>query len=123
MGAALACRRPCASPRDGWRSSLPAERAPDEGPTADRSAARCDAAGDPQRARGLVRDHRRTEYSSPVSCCPQSDAQKKTVHAAEQERPDVAQARRVFIRRQPAFDPNRLVFIDETWAATNMTRR
>jgi len=29
----------------------------------------------------------------------------------------------VFIRRQPAFDPNRLVFIDETWAATNMTRR
>src|SRR4051794_30102699 len=49
--------------------------------------------------------------------------QKKTLHAAEQERPDVAQARRVFIRRQPALDPNRLVFIDETWAATNMTRR
>jgi transposase len=45
------------------------------------------------------------------------------VHAAEQDRPDVAQARRVFIRRQPALDPNRLVFIDETWAATNMTRR
>ena len=37
--------------------------------------------------------------------------------------PDVAEARRVFIRRQPALDPNRLVFIDETWAATNMTRR
>ena len=33
------------------------------------------------------------------------------------------EARRVFIRRQPALDPNRLVFIDETWAATNMTRR
>jgi hypothetical protein len=29
----------------------------------------------------------------------------------------------VFIRRQPALDPNHLVFIDETWAATNMTRR
>jgi transposase len=29
----------------------------------------------------------------------------------------------VFIRRQPALDSNRLVFIDETWAATNMTRR
>ena len=55
--------------------------------------------------------------------CPQRDAQKKTLHAAEQDRPDVAQARRVFIRRQPALDPNRLVFIDETWAATNMTRR
>ena len=52
-----------------------------------------------------------------------ADAQKKTLHAAEQDRPDVAQARRVFIRRQPALDPKRLVFIDETWAATNMTRR
>src|SRR5215212_5649863 len=39
------------------------------------------------------------------------------------DRPDVAQARRVFIRRQPALDPKRLVFIDATWAATNMTRR
>lgn len=29
----------------------------------------------------------------------------------------------MFIRRQPALDPNRLVFIDKTWAATNMTRR
>ena len=29
----------------------------------------------------------------------------------------------MFIRRQPALDPKRLVFIDETWAATNMTRR
>jgi transposase len=29
----------------------------------------------------------------------------------------------VFIRRQPALDPNRLILIDETWAATNMTRR
>jgi hypothetical protein len=35
----------------------------------------------------------------------------------------VAQARRVFIRRQPALDPKRLIFIDETWATTNMTRR
>ena len=29
----------------------------------------------------------------------------------------------MFIRRQPALDPDRLVFIDETWATTNMTRR
>ena len=50
-------------------------------------------------------------------------AQKKSLHAAEQDRPDVAEARRAFIRRQPALDPERLVFIDETWAATNMTRR
>ena len=70
-----------------------------------------------------MRDHGRAEHGAPVSWCPQRDAQKKTLHAAEQDRPDVAQARRVFIRRQPALDPNRLVFIDETWAATNMTRR
>ena len=29
----------------------------------------------------------------------------------------------MFILRQPALDPNHLVFIDKTWAATNMTRR
>jgi hypothetical protein len=45
------------------------------------------------------------------------------VHAAEQDRPDVAEARRVFIRRQPALDPDHLVFIDETWATINMARR
>lgn len=45
------------------------------------------------------------------------------MHAAEQDRPDVAEARRVFIRRHPALDPDRLVFIDETWAATNMAHR
>jgi len=53
----------------------------------------------------------------------QADAQKKSLHAAEQDRPDVAEARRAFIRRQPALDPDHLVFIDETWASTNMTRR
>ena len=26
-------------------------------------------------------------------------------------------------RTQPALDPSRLIFIDETWAKTNMTRR
>jgi hypothetical protein len=34
----------------------------------------------------------------------------------------VAEARHAFIRRQPALDPERLVFLDETAAATNMTR-
>jgi transposase len=50
-------------------------------------------------------------------------AQKKSLHAAEQDRPDVVEKRRAFIRRQPALDPAHLVFIDETWATTNMTRR
>jgi hypothetical protein len=45
------------------------------------------------------------------------------LRAVEQDRPDVAEKRRVFIRRQPALDPSRLVFIDETWATTNMARR
>jgi transposase len=58
-----------------------------------------------------------------VSRRTQADAQKKSLYAAEQERPDVVEARRLFIRRQPALDPNRLIFIDETWASTNMTRR
>ena len=35
----------------------------------------------------------------------------------------MVEARHAFIRRQPALDPERLVFLDETSAATNMTRR
>jgi transposase len=58
-----------------------------------------------------------------VSHQPADHAQKKSLHAAERDRPDVAEARRAFIRRQPALDPDHLVFIDETWAATNMARR
>jgi transposase len=51
------------------------------------------------------------------------DAQKKSLHAAEQQRPDVAVAREAWRAGQPDLDPDRLVFIDETWATTNMTRR
>jgi transposase len=58
-----------------------------------------------------------------VSQGAEDHAQKKSLHAAERDRPDVAEARRVFICRQPALDPDHLVFIDETWAATNMARR
>ena len=51
------------------------------------------------------------------------DAQKKSLRAAEQQRPDVAAARENWRASQPHLDPDRLVFIDETWATTNMTRR
>jgi transposase len=44
------------------------------------------------------------------------------VHAAEQERPDVAAARAAWIADQPSLDPSKLVFIDETCTVTNMTR-
>ncbi len=47
---------------------------------------------------------------------------KKTLHASEQEREDVQAARRAWTDAQPAMDLDRLVFIDETWAATNTTR-
>ena len=42
--------------------------------------------------------------------------------AAEQDRPDVARRRHWWKRYQRRIDPARLVFIDETWAKTNMTR-
>jgi hypothetical protein len=47
---------------------------------------------------------------------------KKSLRAAEQERPDVARARRRWMREQGLFDPARLMFIDETSTSTNMVR-
>jgi transposase len=47
---------------------------------------------------------------------------KKSLHAAEQDRPDVARRRAQWKKYQGRIDPRRLVFIDETWAKTNMTR-
>src|SRR5215471_10394169 len=46
---------------------------------------------------------------------------KKSLHAAEQDRPDVATAREALRKEQKTLDPKRLVFIDET-ATTKMTR-
>ncbi len=44
------------------------------------------------------------------------------MHASEQERPDVAEARVAWKAEQASLDPARLVFIDETGASTKMTR-
>jgi transposase len=52
-----------------------------------------------------------------------ADAEKKLARATEQDRPDVAAKRQQWRDGQPALDPARLKFVDETWAATNMTRR
>src|SRR5664279_4360679 len=41
----------------------------------------------------------------------------------EQQRPDVQAARLAWREMQKGLDPKRLVFIDETWASTNMTPR
>ena len=48
---------------------------------------------------------------------------RKSLHAAEQDRPDVAAARRRWRRGQRKLDPKRLVFLDETAISTSMTRR
>ena len=49
--------------------------------------------------------------------------EKKTAHAAEQDRPDLVKRRQTWSETQRDLDPQRLVFIDETWASTNMARR
>jgi transposase len=47
---------------------------------------------------------------------------KKSLRASEQNRPDVARRRVRWKTHQSRLDASRLVFIDETWAKTNMTR-
>jgi transposase len=49
-----------------------------------------------------------------------NSASKKSVHAAEQQRPDVARKRGAWRKHQPRIGIEHLVFIDETWTKTNM---
>ena len=44
------------------------------------------------------------------------------IHAIEQHRRDVSIKRRWWKRQQKKLDPDHLVFVDETWAKTNMPR-
>jgi transposase len=53
---------------------------------------------------------------------PRHHAQKKTAHASEQDRPDILKRREAWFEEQLDLDPERLVFIDETWASTSMAR-
>jgi transposase len=50
-------------------------------------------------------------------------AVKKTLHAAEQSRPDVAEQRKQWPQRLAGVSARRLVFVDESGANTQMTRR
>ena len=59
----------------------------------------------------------------PVLPTPWRDAQKKTAHACEQDRPDVARRRITWFEGQPYLDPERLVFLDESGTSTKMARR
>jgi transposase len=49
--------------------------------------------------------------------------EKKTAHASEQNRPDILKRRQDWFENQLDLDPEKLVFIDETWATTNMARK
>jgi len=49
-------------------------------------------------------------------------ASKNTLHAAEQDRPDVAQAREAWKANQANLNPDKLAFIDETGAPAKMVR-
>jgi transposase len=51
---------------------------------------------------------------------PRTSASKKSVVAGERDRPDVARRRTQWIKYQNHVDPERLVFIDETWTRTDM---
>jgi transposase len=48
---------------------------------------------------------------------------KKTLDASGQDRAEIARRRARWTAHHGRLDPRRLVFIDETWAKTNMTRR
>ena len=66
--------------------------------------------------RGLPDDDlQRLPGARPVS-------KKKTLIASEQDRADVAEKRTLWRATQEQIDPGKVVFIDETWAKTNMTR-
>src|SRR5262249_8326454 len=54
------------------------------------------------------------------SSTPRSLASKKSLVAGERDRPDVARRRAQWTKYQDRIDPERLVFIDETWTKTNM---
>ena len=58
------------------------------------------------------------KVEDPGAAWPESE--KKSLHASEQMRPDVAQTRLVWQARQPDTPVSRLVFLDQTWASTDM---
>ena len=53
---------------------------------------------------------------------PQEQCEKKSNSAAEQSRPDVAADRAVWKVFAADIDPRRLVFLDETFGTTTLTR-
>ena len=58
-----------------------------------------------------------------TTCGGSSCRSKKVIQAAEQDRPDVEAKRAAWAEKVPGLDPAKLVFLDETGANTEMTRR
>src|SRR5687767_15270761 len=77
------------------------------------------------RWRSCVRGCRRRRRSrrSGASCISWGSRLKKTVHADEHRRPDVAAQRRFWREWQPAHDADRYVFLDECGVTTDLLRR
>ena len=72
----------------------------------------------------LRRARRATALSAPSRLARRApDSVKKSLAAAEQDRPDIVRLRRRWQRAQGQLDPRRLVFLGETWAKTHMPRR
>ena len=103
------------------RSRLPARwrRVPAR---SDRGEDRHHPGGDARPLAGRARSEGRGGHAVELPRRARPHVQKKTAHAAEQDRPDVKTAREAWFEGQPDLDPARLVFLDETWTATNMAR-
>ena len=63
------------------------------------------------------------QYDPPGSEIAQLEFQKKSLHASEQDREDVKQARKSWPYRLARRNKQRLFYLDESGAQTNMTRR
>ncbi len=120
-GAAPVGRRR-ASQAARWRSAVATHR----GSWRSHSGSSCrDARHHPpgaERAAGTVGRTVERRRALALLQAPQTDAQKKTAHASEQDRPDVLKRREDWFESQLDLDPKRLVFIDGTWTSTNMAR-
>ena len=114
--------------RAGGQASWPtkeleAGRPPRDDPGLDRREGRPHHRRDQGAAGGRAPGERWRGHGVELPRSLRPDVQKKTAHAAEQDRPDVKQEREAWFDGQLDLDPARLIFIDETWASTNMARR
>jgi transposase len=112
----------CGGPGDGRAPPAPSGRQARLAAGADRTKAGPDITGDPGRA-GCRWGEGELWRALGVFRARRHHVQKKSLHASEQDRADIARRRERWKKYQGLLDAKRLVFIDETWAKTNMTRR